>query len=62
MCVMVLYECVYKSENVSQYVSPIKVFGEVDIDRLLTFLTQYNRFINHTPRPFRRIIDKDMRL
>lgn len=24
------YECVYKSENVSQYVSPLKIFGEVD--------------------------------
>lgn len=24
------YECRYKSENVSQYVSPLRVFGEVD--------------------------------
>lgn len=24
------YECHYKTENVSQYVSPLKVFGEVD--------------------------------
>lgn len=24
------YECKYKSENVSQYLSPLKVFGEVD--------------------------------
>lgn len=24
------YECVYKSENVSQYVSSLKIFGEVD--------------------------------
>lgn len=24
------YECVYKSENVSQYISPLKIFGEVD--------------------------------
>ena len=24
------YECVFKSENVSQYVSPVKIFGEVD--------------------------------
>ena len=24
------YECKYKTENVSQYVSPLKVFGEVD--------------------------------
>ncbi|MFH0924854.1 MAG: nucleotidyl transferase AbiEii/AbiGii toxin family protein [bacterium] len=24
------YECLYKSENVSQYVSPLKLFGEID--------------------------------
>lgn len=24
------YDCAYKSENVSQYVSPLKIFGEVD--------------------------------
>lgn len=24
------YECVYKSGNVSQYVSPLKIFGEID--------------------------------
>lgn len=24
------YNCVYKSENVTQYVSPVKIFGEVD--------------------------------
>lgn len=24
------YECVYKSENVSQYISPLKIFGEID--------------------------------
>lgn len=24
------YDCVFKSENVSQYISPIKIFGEVD--------------------------------
>jgi hypothetical protein len=24
------YECVYSTENVSQYVSPVKIFGEID--------------------------------
>ncbi|SPD72998.1 conserved hypothetical protein [uncultured Desulfobacterium sp.] len=24
------YKCIYQSENVSQYISPLKVFGEVD--------------------------------
>lgn len=34
----------------------------VDIDKLLAFLTEYNYFINHASKSFRRIIDKDMRL
>jgi len=34
----------------------------VDIDKLLAFLTEYNYFINHASKLFRRIIDKDMRL
>lgn len=38
------------------------VNGNVDIDRFLIFLTEYNHFINHTPKSFRKIIDKDMRL
>lgn len=36
--------------------------GKVDMDKLLTFLTDYNCFINHSPRPLSKIIDKDMRL
>lgn len=40
--------------------NPFLVDGEVDIDRYLTFLTEYNYFINHAPRPFRRIKDKNM--
>jgi len=24
------YECAYRSENVSQYISPLKIFGEID--------------------------------
>ena len=42
--------------------NPFIVDGDVDIDHLLTFLTEYNAFINHTPKPFRRIADRDMRL
>lgn len=29
--------------------------GEVSLDRLNSFLSQYNAFINHRRRPFRRI-------
>lgn len=42
--------------------NPFVVNGKIDIDRLLIFLTEYNYFINHSGRPFCRIIDKDMRL
>lgn len=42
--------------------NPFIVNGNVDIDHLLTFLNEYNYFINHTPRPFRKIIDRDIRL
>ena len=40
----------------------LKSDGTVDVDKYIFFLTEYNRFINHNPRPFRRIVDKDMRL
>lgn len=42
--------------------NPFIVNGNVDMDRFLLFLTEYNHFINHAPKSFRRIIDKDMRL
>lgn len=42
--------------------NPFLVDGQVDIDRYLTFLNEFNAFINHQPKPLRRIIDKDMKL
>ena len=42
--------------------NPFVVDGVVDMDRLLTFLTEYNAFVNHRPKPFRKIVDRDMRL
>ena len=42
--------------------NPFIINGNVDIDRLLIFLTEYNQFINHNLKPFQEIIDKDMRL
>jgi len=36
--------------------------GKVDVDAYIEFVTQYNEFINHTSKPFSRIIDKDMKL
>jgi hypothetical protein len=42
--------------------NPVIVDGKVDTDRLLDFLNQFNEFLNHAPKPFRPIVDKDMRL
>jgi len=34
----------------------------INMDSLLVFLTEYNEFINHSPKPFRPIIDRIMKL
>jgi len=40
----------------------IKDNGEVDFDAYIEFVQQFNEFINHKPRPFKPIIDKEMKL
>jgi len=40
--------------------NPLIVDGNVDPDRYITFVTEYNALINHQPKPFKRIIDKIM--
>jgi len=42
--------------------NPVVVGGKVDMDRLIEFLDGFNAFINHEPKPFTPMIDKDMRL
>jgi len=42
--------------------NPLIVNGKVDPDRYITFVTEYNEFINHQPKPFKPIIDKIMKL
>jgi hypothetical protein len=42
--------------------NPLIVDGKVDLDRLITFLTEYNEFINHKPKPFKPMIDRIMKL
>jgi hypothetical protein len=42
--------------------NPLVHDGEVNLDRLLDFLNGFNEFINHEPRPFRPMLDRDMRL
>lgn len=36
--------------------------GEIDIDAYIEFVSQFNEFINHELKPFKPMIDKDMRL
>ncbi|MFN3551227.1 MAG: hypothetical protein ACK4WJ_05425 [Endomicrobiia bacterium] len=36
--------------------NPFFINGEVDIDNFLNFLNEYNQFINHTPKPFKKIL------
>ncbi|MBZ0156072.1 MAG: hypothetical protein K8I29_07630 [Alphaproteobacteria bacterium] len=42
--------------------NPFVKEGRVDTDAYIEFVTQFNEFINHEPKPFQRIIDRDMRL
>jgi len=41
--------------------NPLIVDGKVDLDRFITFLTEYNEFINHKPKPFKPMIDRIMK-
>lgn len=36
--------------------------GEADVDAYTDFVTAFNEFISHEPKPFKQIIDRDMRL
>lgn len=38
------------------------VDGQVDLDRVVAFLTEFNELINHQPKPFKKIIDHTMKL
>ncbi len=43
-------------------INPFLVNGQVDMDKLLTFLDEYNAFFGRRRKPFSKMIDKDMRL
>ena len=57
-----------KSDGLSydlQYISkhrhnPFVKNGKVDADAYIEFVTDYNEFINHQPKPFTKIIDTNM--
>lgn len=45
-----------------RHTSPFMKDGNVDVDSYIEFITQFNEFINHQPKPFRPIIDRVMKL
>lgn len=42
--------------------NPFMKDGRVDIEAWLEFLNEYNAFIGHTPKPFKPMIDRIMKL
>ena len=42
--------------------NPFMQEGKVDVDKYIDFLTGYNDFINHAPKPFRPMRDRIMKL
>ncbi len=42
--------------------NPVIVDGQVDMDRLLDFLNGFNEFINHEPKPFKPMVEREMKL
>ena len=42
--------------------NPVLLDGRMDLDRLIAFLTEYNEFINHEPKPFARMVERDMKM
>ncbi len=47
---------------VSRRHNPFVVNGEVDVDLWMQFLTEYNEFVGHAPKPFKPMIDRVMKL
>ncbi|MBI5307127.1 MAG: hypothetical protein HZB37_02000 [Planctomycetes bacterium] len=46
----------------SQWHSPFIKDGIVDADAYIEFVQQFNEFINHEPKPFKPMIEKEMKL
>ncbi len=44
----------------SQKHCPFENDKTMTVEAFLEFISQYNEFINHEPKPFKKIIDKDM--
>ncbi|MDA8241184.1 MAG: hypothetical protein M0Z67_12540 [Nitrospiraceae bacterium] len=46
----------------SQRHNPFIKGGEADADAYIEFVAAFNEFINHEPKPFRKMIDREMKL
>jgi hypothetical protein len=46
----------------AQWETPFIKDGRVDVDAYIEFVMQFNEFINHKPKPFKPMIDRDMKL
>lgn len=46
----------------AQWKDPFIKDGRVDVDAYIEFVTQFNEFINHKPKPFKPMVDRDMKL
>ena len=46
----------------SRWQMPFIKDGKVDADAYIEFVTQFNEFINHEPKPFKPMIDREMKL
>lgn len=42
--------------------NPFVKEGRPDADAYIAFISEFNAFVNHRPKPFRRIIDRSMSL
>jgi len=46
----------------AQWKTPFFKDGRVDVDGYIEFVTQFNEFINHQPKPFKPMVDRVMKL
>ncbi|MBI4843633.1 MAG: hypothetical protein HY809_04830 [Nitrospirae bacterium] len=46
----------------SKWRTPFIKDGEVDFDAYIEFVQQFNEFINHEPKPFKPMMEKEMKL
>lgn len=47
----------FKKMSCNRYAFFYENNGDVNLDKYITFLTEFNYFVNHQPKPFRKIID-----